>query len=74
MGSVTYNQALSERRAKAAHKYLQEIGAPLAQLVLLGSSELKPIDSNDNSAGRQNNRRVEFRILYQGSVLVESAP
>jgi outer membrane protein OmpA-like peptidoglycan-associated protein/tetratricopeptide (TPR) repeat protein len=72
MGSIEYNQALSMRRANAAHQYLLEIGAPIDQLVLLGSSELKPIDTNENASGRQNNRRVEFSIRYKGEILVES--
>jgi outer membrane protein OmpA-like peptidoglycan-associated protein/Tol biopolymer transport system component len=73
-GSVTYNQALSSRRATAAYDYLTRQGADNVEIVLRAESELQPIDSNDSATGRQNNRRVEFTILYKGQVLVKSQP
>ena len=73
-GSVTYNQALSSRRANAAYRYLTQAGATNVDIVLRAQSELQPIDSNDTDTGRQNNRRVEFTILYKGEVLVKSQP
>lgn len=73
-GSVDYNQALSSRRANTAYRYLTEAGATNVEIVLRAQSELQPIDSNESATGRQNNRRVEFTILYKGEVLVKSQP
>ncbi|MDI6833939.1 MAG: OmpA family protein, partial [Bacteroidales bacterium] len=63
VGSYEYNQSLSERRAKAVVDYLVEQGIPLSKLVYKGYSFSKPIASNDTEEGRQQNRRVEFKIL-----------
>jgi len=63
VGSYEYNQSLSERRAKAVVDYLVKQGIPLSRLVYKGYSFSKPIASNDTEEGRQQNRRVEFKIL-----------
>lgn len=73
-GSVDYNQALSENRASAAYNYLEQKGLQNIKLMTKGFSELDPIDSNDNAGGRQNNRRVEFRIMKNGKVIAKSIP
>lgn len=73
-GSVSYNQRLSENRAKETYKYFGDKGVPENQLMITGFSELQPIDSNENNTGRQNNRRVEFRLVKDGRVLIKSIP
>lgn len=73
-GSINYNQRLSENRSNSAHDYLVSNGITDNQLIRTGFSELEPLDTNDNSSGRQNNRRVEFRIVKDGKVLVRSIP
>lgn len=74
MGSVDYNQALSENRSQMAYNYLQDKGLKNIKLMTKGFSELDPIDTNDNANGRQNNRRVEFRLLRNGKVVAKSIP
>ncbi|MGH8529517.1 MAG: OmpA family protein [Nevskiales bacterium] len=64
-GDETYNQQLSERRAKAVRDYLVEKGAPDANFTSKGYGEAEPVVANDTEDGREENRRVEFRILSQ---------
>ena len=61
MGSEEYNQGLSERRAQAIEKYLEEHGIDANRYTVKGHGESKPIASNDTEEGRQENRRVELR-------------
>lgn len=62
-GSDTYNQKLSENRAKSVVDYLVKRGIPAGRMVAVGYGESKPIDSNETPEGKQNNRRTELKIL-----------
>jgi outer membrane protein OmpA-like peptidoglycan-associated protein len=62
-GSDDYNMKLSDSRSKSVVEYLISHGIPAGRLVAKGYGETKPIDTNDTDAGRQNNRRTEFKIL-----------
>jgi outer membrane protein OmpA-like peptidoglycan-associated protein len=62
-GQAAYNQQLSERRAQSVYNYLIEKGIPKNRLVTRGYGRDKPIASNDTESGRQQNRRIEFRIV-----------
>ena len=65
-GSDKYNLKLSDARAKSVMKHLVEKGSiPAEMLVAKGFGETQPIASNDDEAGREANRRVEFIILEQ---------
>ena len=64
-GSDSYNLKLSDERANAVMKYLVEHGVEQARLAAKGFGETKPIASNDNDQGREQNRRVEFMIVEQ---------
>ena len=59
----SYNQLLSERRAKVVLDYLVEHGVEKERLVSVGKGETSPIASNTNKDGRYQNRRVELRIV-----------
>jgi outer membrane protein OmpA-like peptidoglycan-associated protein len=63
VGGARYNKGLSERRAKSVVKWLIEHGVEPHRLLDAGIGLERPIDTNDTSAGRQKNRRVEFHIL-----------
>jgi outer membrane protein OmpA-like peptidoglycan-associated protein len=64
IASEKYNQALSERRAKAVVDYFVKNGAvKKADISSVGYGENKPIATNDTEAGRAENRRVEVLIL-----------
>lgn len=73
-GSNAYNQTLSENRCSSTYQYLAAQGIDQSRLKLDGFSEDKPIDTNDSNTGRQNNRRVEFRIVKNGKTLLQSQP
>lgn len=60
VGGDEYNQQLSERRAAAVQAALFERGVAAAQIATVGKGESTPVASNDNAAGRQQNRRVEL--------------
>ena len=62
-GAVAYNQALSERRAKAARAYLIARGVEPDRITAQGYGKLNPKFSNKTAEGRQLNRRVEIKSV-----------
>jgi outer membrane protein OmpA-like peptidoglycan-associated protein len=60
VGTDDYNRQLSERRAAAVQTALLERGVTSNQITAVGKGETFPVASNDNAAGRQQNRRVEM--------------
>jgi OOP family OmpA-OmpF porin len=60
IGTLEYNQALSERRAQAAKEYLVNQGLESDRFSINGFGYTMPISSNDTPEGRRMNRRVEF--------------
>ena len=62
-GSQSDNQELSERRARAVYEALVRGGIAQGRLIARGYGDRCPIDSNATAAGRERNRRVEFKIL-----------
>jgi outer membrane protein OmpA-like peptidoglycan-associated protein len=63
IGSETYNQGLSERRARSAADFLQSVGVDRSRLVVEGRGETEPIADNETDEGRALNRRVEVVII-----------
>lgn len=61
-GEHDFNKNLSENRAKAVVIYLISQKVPGKNLIFKGYSFDKPIATNDTEEGRQQNRRVEFKI------------
>ena len=68
VGSESYNQKLSSRRAQAVADYLQGLGLSKDRIIWQGQGGRKPIATNDNEAGRRQNRRVEFVISKREQV------
>ena len=62
VGSDSYNQTLSEKRARAAALYLASQGVGAARLQTVGRGETEPVAPNDTDTGMQKNRRVEVAI------------
>ena len=62
VGSDSYNQSLSQRRASSASNYLVSQGVTAGRLRATGRGETEPIASNDDESGRQLNRRIEVAI------------
>lgn len=65
-GSDEYNLKLSQKRAESVVNYLIGKGIAASRLIAKGYGETQPIDTNDTEEGRQNNRRVEFKIISAG--------
>jgi outer membrane protein OmpA-like peptidoglycan-associated protein len=62
-GSDEYNLKLSQARAKSVVDYIISKGIDAKKIIAKGYGETQPIDTNDTEEGRQNNRRVEFKVL-----------
>ncbi|HZI51256.1 MAG TPA: OmpA family protein [Terriglobia bacterium] len=62
-GDENYNVTLSERRAEAVQRYLVSKGVPLFRVSIVGLGTDKPVGDNKTRDGRQQNRRVEVRVL-----------
>lgn len=62
LGSGSYNQDLSLRRATAAMNYLGRYGVNASRVSASGRGETEAIGSNETEAGRQLNRRIEVAI------------
>ncbi len=67
VGSDAMNQTLSENRAGSVRDYLVQQGVAANSVSAKGFGETLPVASNDNSAGRQQNRRVE--LLVSGAAI-----
>ena len=64
---MAYNLKLSQERANNIVNYLATKGIPAERLVAKGYGPTHPVapnflpDGSDNEAGREQNRRTEFR-------------
>ena len=62
VGGDAMNQTLSENRANSVRDYLVQEGVATTSVSARGFGNTLPVSSNDNSAGRQQNRRVELLV------------
>ena len=62
VGTVEYNQDLSERRATSVAGYLRSNSILSSRISTRGYGENAPGYSNDTETGRSQNRRVDFLI------------
>jgi OOP family OmpA-OmpF porin len=60
-GEAAFNRDLSERRAAAVRDYLESKGVAAERFDVRGYGDTRPIADNASAAGRQKNRRIEFR-------------
>ncbi len=72
VGGDTMNQTLSENRAGSVRDYLVQQGVATNSVSARGFGNTLPVASNDNSAGRQQNRRVE--LLVSGDAIGSPVP
>ncbi|MBN2664754.1 MAG: OmpA family protein [Bacteroidales bacterium] len=69
VGDTDYNLQLSQDRAQAVVDRIVAAGIPVSRIMAKGYGETKPrmcetfADGSDNASSRQQNRRVEFKIL-----------
>ncbi|WP_434558371.1 OmpA family protein [Pseudomonas sp. Z4-20] len=62
VGTETYNEGLSERRAGSVVEYLLTQGLAPDKLTSEGKGESEPVADNETDEGRAQNRRVELHI------------
>lgn len=62
-GEISYNQILSEKRAKAVCQFLIENGIDKKRLFSIGKGEKEPKIENTNAENKAKNRRVEFFVM-----------
>ena len=63
IGTIDYNQKLSEQRAKAVKNLLIEYGVNEDRINYIGNNYDNPLASNETEHGRSRNRRVEIVVL-----------
>lgn len=63
VGPEQYNLGLSDRRVESVMRYLVNKRVPLYRISLVGLGEMSPVANNQTAAGREQNRRVEVRVL-----------
>jgi outer membrane protein OmpA-like peptidoglycan-associated protein len=66
VGSDSYNDALSQRRAESVKMALVARGVGAERITTKGLGKRFPVASNSTAQGRQLNRRVEVVVLNQG--------
>jgi peptidoglycan-associated lipoprotein len=61
-GTVEYNLALGERRARSAYDYLVSLGVPADRMKTVSYGKEVPVCTESNEACWARNRRVHFTI------------
>jgi peptidoglycan-associated lipoprotein len=64
-GTVEYNLALGEKRARAARDYLVSLGTPASRLRIISFGKERPVDPGHNEEAWSLNRRAEFIFLAE---------
>jgi outer membrane protein OmpA-like peptidoglycan-associated protein len=62
VGSDDYNLKLSQERGDSVRTYLVSQGVPADAVTAIGLGKADPVATNDNAAGRQQNRRVDMVV------------
>jgi OOP family OmpA-OmpF porin len=63
VGTDAYNLGLSERRANAVKTFLAGQSVVAERMTPVGYGEAQPLASNDTEEGREENRRVELKVV-----------
>ena len=64
-GTVEYNLALGDRRARAAKDYLVSVGVPAQRLRTISFGKERPIDPGHTESAWSVNRRAEFIFVAE---------
>jgi outer membrane protein OmpA-like peptidoglycan-associated protein len=73
VGSDSYNQGLSERRADSVRSTLTGLGIAQGRIMTRGLGKSSPVADNATADGRQQNRRVEVVVLNERAAPIASA-
>ncbi len=63
VGSPKRNLTLSRQRAQAIKAYLVRKKVPARNMVVRGAGDKEPVADNSTEVGREQNRRIEFKVL-----------
>jgi outer membrane protein OmpA-like peptidoglycan-associated protein len=72
IGTASYNQKLSERRANSTADYLISLGVSSGRVTTKGLGESDPVATNSTAEGRAQNRRVEFVLTASAKMKQEA--
>lgn len=61
-GTLAYNLVLGEKRAKAAKRYLEDLGIPASRLLTTSYGKEKPFCKDHNEGCWSKNRRAHFVV------------
>ncbi len=61
-GTVEYNLALGDRRAKSAKNFLENLGIAASRMTTISYGEERPLDPGHNEQAWAKNRRAQFVI------------
>ncbi len=64
-GTVEYNLALGEKRARAARDYLVSVGTPASRLSIISFGKERPVDPGHTEEAWGRNRRAELIFLAE---------
>ena len=68
-GKADLNERLSQARSEAVKKYMAEHhNVPLFRMSLIGMGTSRPVAPNETREGREQNRRVQVRLLTNNAV------
>ncbi|MEO5770368.1 MAG: OmpA family protein [Polyangia bacterium] len=73
-GDAAKNMKLSQDRADAVRAYLVSAGIAGDRIIAVGFGSDKPIGDNKTKKGREQNRRIEFRLLTADDARPAAAP
>lgn len=66
-GTIEYNLALGEKRAKAIKEYLGSLGVARSRMNTISYGKERPVDYTQNETAWAKNRRGEFVIRFESS-------
>ncbi len=64
-GTVEYNLALGEKRARSAREYCESLGVAGHRMEIISYGKERPVALGHNEDAWQKNRRVKFTIVEQ---------
>ena len=64
VGDDDANMILSKKRSESVKRFLTQNGIDEDRIKTLYFGESQPIEDNNTATGRQKNRRVEFKIIF----------
>jgi outer membrane protein OmpA-like peptidoglycan-associated protein len=69
VGKPAANMILSDKRAEAVRKYLISKGVDASHMTSHGFGDTKPVATNKTAVGKTLNRRVEFVVTFEATVV-----